>query len=1258
MNCTISDNKIDLLSKTLGMSKEQIREIVGSLDKLDDNDKLGMAFNPDSIAVRALNHQGVTYQGNKAQVLKVDTVTNIPEDTQVTVHLKVGDKYVRDTLGPLSLSNLTTEGVLELQSSAKFVFDATNNPKVLALNAVNNPESIRELVKELDTYDRGLSTEERMFLDESLGNIIIPLSKSLPKMSVFLNEEAEMTGGKIELLGGSGTVYLSSSRKKGDMSLREAYVHEMYHAVTAYILESKDPEVAGVRKAIEDLRDSFLASKEAQKVFKDSLPNKDTAAKDLEDLLNYFSDPKVGIHEFIAYARSNVGLFNAMSTLSTREQKEVYPNMAAKLLGIVRKVFNLLMDKALKRPKGNDAVQMTWLVDRMIRINQEQVKEKKYGIIANMFKVLESADSAVSKKIRDYQDKASKRPILFGDSKLTRYLRIPQNLLRALYDDKLRKMMSAGASFQGMELTSTVPTIIRHGMEGDKVSDIIQQKQMVNQYSDTRRENFRSQIRLKLREAFGREMTTEDFYGLNVMLETDYVSIMDRYDITELVDDKKRAVKIKELENELKKVVTKEEYNAFTFQANLLGNYMVTNKDHILLMKNAKNIVMRVASVAKTNPEPDPKIVEMVDTLAGLYAFNYSGKEAKNKLKDIINEENAKPDDMINGIVEVLHTVKGINESAKKDLFDNEVGISQQIKGYRVDVVDENVDIMVAPVSKEAELKKRGYIKVMEVNNHSSDRSGKQAIYKSALPIKNRIHKTGLRYKNTSARGTSFGQSHSRDGSAASNLKAQRDIKEARNLMYKKMKEVENGTYKPSIEDGKISPRFNERGDVLDFSYGMDNETKRKVLGADLDVFNIIGSTAASNFDKKASKEHNKELIEILFKDNIKNAPKYRGDKIIGNDGRVYKWIGPNSKKESDKELWSIFPDEGKHLFSVEAADGKVYRGFYVREDLANNILGFREKSVIDYGPFKYLGVRQKYVLQIGEEIMAALIKIYKSQILLRIPEVLFVNILSNFNSMLVYKVSPFKVLKYKLNAIKDLTDYIELAKERATLSFKVESGKASSEEKRRLGVIDNKMNMSSVKELMDVGFYNQILEDIEGDETGNIVKDAVGKQVAKMPEVVQNGLNWVWLSDTNPVIKFMETATQYSDFVARYALFNLLTKEKGMSKEKATNTVRGLFINYANANSPFLEWGNKMGFAMFTKYFTNVQRAILEMSKGNPITFLLYILGQNTLVDVPDITDSSFLTKDLTNLLYNPMEGMLHAAMPGSYVLADSLLR
>ncbi len=72
---------------------------------------------------------------------------------------------------------------------------------------------------------------------------------------------------------------------------------------------------------------------------------------------------------------------------------------------------------------------------------------------------------------------------------------------------------------------------------------------------------------------------------------------------------------------------------------------------------------------------------------------------------------------------------------------------------------------------------------------------------------------------------------------------------------------------------------------------------------------------------------------------------------------------------------------------------------------------------------------------------------------------------------------------------------------------------------------------------------------------------------------------------------------------------------------------VHNAFINYDLLTHKGLHYLNKIGVAWFFKYWTRIQRVLLDVAKNNPERLAALGLGQMISgIDVEDPTDASFL--------------------------------
>lgn len=314
-----------------------------------------------------------------------------------------------------------------------------------------------------------------------------------------------------------------------------------------------------------------------------------------------------------------------------------------------------------------------------------------------------------------------------------------------------------------------------------------------------------------------------------------------------------------------------------------------------------------------------------------------------------------------------------------------------------------------------------------------------------------------------------------------------------------------------------------------------------------------------------------------------------------------------------------------------------------------HSLLGYRETSIAEMAGFNNLGETARHTLRVAEKIWKEIVKIAKVDIILRVPTVLLGNITSNLMYSVTSGYSPFEIAKLQLQGVKELNEFVRINKEITDLNNLINAGRAPKGSDSKLSALKNDLESNSAKDLVDEGFYMSIVEELGLEEfnTAGRVSEFVDSKLSGFPEFVRNGAHLLYLTDKTKVFKTMNMATQYSDFVARYAQYHLMVR-KGMDKDAAVKTVRDAFINYNKPNSKLVEWANQMGFVMFTKYFTRIQKAIKEQGRKNPLKVLFALLGQEFVIgDVEDIYDQSVFTKNVGNMLYNPLDNLVRAVTP-----------
>lgn len=1218
-------------------SKEEIDKAIEMVRNMDISDRVDAYEDTKLWALDMLNEAGPKL--GKTPV----TITGIKETTNgyaIDYTYPGGGKQYTRNIGEYNPFTFTIdnnymgskEDLFRLFSDRDFMEAGKNGYEKLAIDGLNDPEKMLELAKELQELDDVKTSDwHNEKLTEGLEELVGPLKQFVPKIALHLNKKANQNGGWMETNGDKVDVYIGLGKGNKYMTALEAYVHEMYHAATKYAIDAKDARMGAVLRSIRDIREQFLKEVDDVTLAKYLQGDKNKA----NEILDYISDRSVGLHEFVAYARTNEAVMRALQDIKIEEKREEYPDLASKLIAKIRELFKRLTNMVDKTPRDtNGYTAMQQLVFQLAQANNKALEKKRIGIAGKLMEGFAGIESNIVEYMQNVERKAQLKPLpKRGDGLLGQAVYMSKVIALGFVDERAKRSAEAAFNLMGLEPEGTILTTLRDMSESDATQDTAERLGLISQNIDQYRDFQFKTTASAVKNAFTRDLTEDEMTALTSMvIDTDLGSIWYQKSLDMgalLSDDKALNEEIKKREHALKARVSTPDYYFYTNQARGLGHYMMTGKASIAQLLNAENIARKVNTAARQD-KVEKSIVESIDKLTTLYAVRDASKKDKALIKELLLSER-------NGIEVLVAYQMAHNEKIKETLFNQPSDKYKMIKGYSKEIYSREIDTKVAPLQDESKMKRRGYKLIRELGQHEKDSNKtKMGMYVSTVQVRPNLHRVGMRYTDMGRRGTTIREKYAMTDSSNITLKAGADITNMKVVMTKEVNKMFQRGYTPDGDNFGIVPILDNTGNAADFRYIMNKEEKVNTLGMDRRAINVIGRMYASAYDKEASKTFNDQLMEFIEKDAAKNYNESR----IGRNQKEYVKIGPSAKESEIRDLWQVLPDNIKKRHK---------EGFIVRRDLMHSLLGYRELSIADAPGFKGLPEATRHVLRVGEHIWKEIVKVAKIDIILRVPAVLLGNVTSNFMYSLMTGNNPAEIAKLQLEGVRELNDLIKKTNEVIALENKINAGLGKKGDERKLEAMKNDLNSSTAKDLIDEGFYMTIIEDagLEEFSTSNRFTELVESKLQGYPEFVKNGVNLLYLNERTKLFKMMNSATQYSDFVARYAQYHLMTR-KGVAKEEAIKTVRDAFINYNKPNSRMIEWMNQMGFIMFTKYFTRIQKVLKATGKKHPMKVLMAILGQEYLLgDVEDVYDQSIVTKDLSNLFYNPLDTLLRAITP-----------
>ena len=1207
------------------------------LPNLTDLEKESIRRIPEVQLTSIFNDKGVTYSDEKVEIVNIDSKkSSITLSNGIVVNTET---YYVTVNGTAVNNNL----LKELRSDLHFVQSSMADYVQKASELTNTGSGITDLAKDLADASSSLSDNEKTLLLNAVSLIASNTKEIMPKVNVYINDKAAKTGGVIHFKEDTNVsdMFLNVGQGLQPMSALEAYAHELYHAVTEFAVRSADPAIASQLRQLKHLHSEFVKTTKPEDIAKFiAHPDALTIAK---DMLDYFQDRSVGLREFIVYSSTNPAMIARLKETNTDKGVENYNNLYSKVVGKVRTLFNSVFGYVTRTHKtDNDYQKMAVLTSRLFEANYNALNNKREYKMGLLETVLDKADAGISAYVERVSEKEASKPLpkRTSNTPFGAAVYLAKMSGRAMVDDRAKKALLNSLSLMNFKPWETLQSILKDMASGDAASNTVEQLQLKANQIDEARGWTATNISMGIKAAFNGTIDEFTNKALNTFVTTDAVAIMDYDNFEKVLTDKQETNKeILRITKELESIHGKEFTNYYAWQSAGLAYYNKDNDNgHAAQETSIEAIADRVNDSIDNRIRADEKTIKLIDQLVTLYSLRIMDDAERSNLKDAMDTH---PE----GMATALAYLSNAKVESKKALFSDNKDRYFYRKGYIGELYDQEIEIVTAPVKNEQEMNKLGFKLVKKHVNHPTLTNKEPlAVYINTMPARQALHKTAFRYTDRKRKGTGLVDLYRAAGEPDPYLYAGRDIRGLDKKVRRAVEEAKKGNFKVDSSLRGLIPLLDTTGQVADYRFTMSKSDKLKYMSLSNDFAKTLGHTYGSIKDKTYTPIHNKEVIKFV-KEQMKN---YNEKTPLGKDEWLYVKVGLDSPVPGIRELWRLLPDEVKKEFP---------KGFHIRENLLLDVMGYREYSLGDSKIASAMSPMLKRNIKVSETIWKEVVKMAKQTILLKMPVTLLSNVTSATMQLLVYGVSPTRAIQMQLEAVRELNEYRQAIKVQMQLGPLVNVGKATEEQKKKYDLSFHAVKNTPIKDLMDAGFYTQIMEDIEHTEGKGVIERKLKNIKNRAPTLMRNGLEWVFLTSESPAYQFMETATQYSDFVARYAAYHTFVA-KGMNKEEAITKVRDAYINYVKPNSPMLEYYNQMGLVMFTKYFTRVQRALKEMVKGHPTRALLLLGAQEYLIgNVVDPTDSSILTKDLGNLFYNPFEVLTTPLAPHGLSLASNVL-
>ena len=994
------------------------------------------------------------------------------------------------------------------------------------------------------------------------------------------------------------------------MSEQESFAVESLYAALTHGLKNKQMSQVHIEmeKIFNASRDKLNAESFFDGDWNTASKDEHKDAQDMYDFIfKYGKDNPEPLARFVSMAVGSYQ-FNKMLGFTTKDSTNKPTGTFEKLVEGINSVTEYLSGLMTNTSHvQNINSRITGLSKELARIDSKN-RSKAVSKVESSIEKIEDLTDAASDAVRDavvnianHKNIAESRFTAVRLASNTTVLAAKGDLWTTL--DVLKEWMTYDNSGKKLGFWGE---LVNEAANNDMTKDMVEKLLRLTKLNNQTKENIRDATTKNVMSTFvdnGSYLTVEDKSAITNMLRADVNYLLDSHSVKDIA---KMFSNNSYLDNEISKVEKSLSDAVMATRAKQLAKYMVTGKPSPGLAKNARLIVsgFNTGTVADVS---DARI-DLVDKLASMYAIKYMSKSDKTRLNTVMVKELKNSN---NGIESTLKFQQELFNTAKENLFkDNPLSMA---KGYVPEITNPNKEVRIATNATESKMYKDQFYKEVKVltKDKLDPVPGMNTLFVTEEANIQRIVSGVMEVVSTNRKGTQ-------------SLMTAKQVSDMSKLIA--ASNISDPEYNPMLDkDIYMVPNHNSLNEVTGYSYEMSGHNKNILLERNNDFSELLGAYAAANFNKVKVPDQNIKVSDALLEDYKENFSK---------NPRAYVTVGPNSDDVGLRESWALLPESTRqHILNTWGTDG-----MHIRNDILITVLGYRKYSVnhafdkLDESKSMF----EKVYTGVMGEIFGSNAKVRGVQVERAWQEAVSlmkdIIVIRNVKTLLMNTMSNTLLLKSHGVSVSDIIRNTTLSI-RAGLRYRKDMAMLlAAQQKQRAGVGDyvkleqeilrlqDSLKRNPLAEFIEEGMMPTIVEDVDPDTKHYTYKSALQKRIddvtSNVPSSVKTAAKWAMVSPDTPLYKFLNNATQFSDFSAKYVMYKHYTEAaKGkdkLSHDEALQIASGNFINYDNPTSKGLQYLNDMGIVMFTKYNIRIQKALFSLMKRRPAS----VLSQALLVD------------------------------------------
>lgn len=783
---------------------------------------------------------------------------------------------------------------------------------------------------------------------------------------------------------------------------------------------------------------------------------------------------------------------------------------------------------------------------------------------------------------------------------------------KVIKDDKLMEhIIDIADSITGLNNPSSKGSealeLLREATAYSSSRTLMERLLRITQVAGKTRESFRASTATLLHGLFeGVDKDSRDSIT-RVLLRTDASSLLNYYNknkaLNIIFNAEARKEEIAKLEKAIESKMEGHTGNGAIIHTKKLAWYMVRETSPENLIKNP----VAIASYYHDSMDNVPKgLIDELDTLTSLYALEYtSGDDVAN-----INNVNTTHADAIYSMLK-LHN--NIAKDSKEEFKDNPYSY---VKGFVPQITNPLRSLHYADNNEQVDrMLSEGWVLASDgiMDKDAMDKSdGRVLMYHEDIHYQN-YNSGALDKKDTHAKG--FILYH-----AATDGKDIIDVTKHYSKKHEDTsKNVHHSIYDPSLESNSLVAAYNTDGSIINYHYEMTGFIRDRLLERNNDFIEVL-STMNSNVKYKPLLNTQQKAIARAVHDDYSNG--YKANPAL------YMVIDPKSKDPKIQEMYRTLPFNFRQEAAMLFGKGEP---IIVRRSLYTMTFGYKQltlSGIFDlasgegntlakiFAPLVYglvlgsIGGDAKTKVIKLERINEMLVRKAKDFIVIRNPKVLTGNIIANTLLLLLHGVTPLGVTQGYTKAWKQGKEYNDLHSKLHNLKVELQTGRGNVKKLQgEINSLEDRLSKHPMHKYMVNGIMSSIVEDVEArskdDYATSKFEEKLNANWGKLPKGVKTVAETYLMSPDTKLHTAMSDATQFSDFSAKVVLIDYYMS-KGESFDTAVKYAQESFINYDIPTSPKMDYANRMGALMFTKFLLRFQPVLNRMMKDKPASTVL----------------------------------------------------